>query len=504
MFDWFRSRQAQAPTPQPRERASFWTTHADDRMPSPWRGVMRARTAALPRPVIDGAQDSISSIYGSSDAGNWGGAIPDALALWYVNQGFIGHQLAALAAQHWLVDKACTMPGRDAIRNGFNTVSVDGDELPDLAIKMIGRLDRSMRLRWNLEQFVRMGRVFGIRIALFKVDSTDPGYYEKPFNLDGVQPGSYKGIVQVDPYWTAPLLDQNAASQPDTKHFYEPTWWQIQGRKYHRSHLIIYRHSEPPDILKPAYLYGGVPVPQQIMERVYAAERTANEAPQLAQTKRTTVWRTDMARFVANANAAEQRLQDWITYRDNYSVKLGDLEGDDFQQFETSLADLDSVIMTQYQLVAAASGVPATKLLGTTPKGFNATGEYEEASYHEMLESIQAHDLTPLIERHHALCMRSFIRPKLGIDVETTVQWEPLDSATAQEQAAINLTKAQTGAALIASGAIDGSDERTRIATDPASGYHGLGAMPPEDLQRNDEDDHSDTGQSPGDKDNAG
>ncbi len=489
MFDWFKK-----PAPavvKPQERASFWTTHAWDSMPTNWRDIFRARTAVLPRPVIPGAQDD-NSAYGLKTASTLGGNIPDALALWYVNQGFIGHQLAAMVAQHWLVDKACTMPARDAIRQGFDIVSVDGDDLPESALKSLNRLDRSMRLRWNLEQFVRMGRIFGIRIALFKVDSTDPDYYEKPFNLDGVQPGSYKGMVQVDPYWTAPMLDQNAASQPDTKHFYEPTWWQIQGRRYHRTHLVIYRHSEPPDILKPAYLYGGVPVPQQIMERVYAAERTANEAPQLAQTKRTTVWRTDMSKFVANANVAEQRLQEWISYRDNYSVKLGDFEGDDFQQFDTSLADLDSVIMTQYQLVAAASGVPATKLLGTTPKGFNATGEYEEASYHEELESIQTHDLTPLIERHHALCMRSFIKPQLGLDVETTVEWRPLDSQTAQETAAMNLTKAQTGAALIASGAIDGSDERTRIATDPASGYHGLGAMPQEDLSGGEEGDGGD------------
>ena len=60
--------------------------------------------------------------------------------------------------------------------------------------------------------------------------------------------------------------------------------------------------------------------------------------------------------------------------------------------------------MSQYQLVAAAANVPATKLLGTTPKGFNATGEYEEASYHEELESIQANDLSRLLARHH-LCV---------------------------------------------------------------------------------------------------
>lgn len=489
LFDWLRKPAAPAPQRAP-EPASYWSTHAQDGRPRVSAvDALLARLAATPKPRIEPAwaMDDAMSGQGLKVSSGLAGNIPDSLAMWYVNQGFIGHQLCALLAQHWLINKACTMPGRDAIRNGWDPVSIDGDELKPDAVKMLGRLDRAMRLRWNLEQFLRMGRIFGIRVVLFRVNSTDPDYYEKPFNPDGVTPGSYKGIVQIDPYWMAPLLDQAAASTPNSQHFYEPTWWQIQGQKYHRSHLVIYRHAEPPDILKPAYLYGGVPVPQQIMERVYAAERTANEAPQLAQTKRTNIWLTDMQQFTAGGDAAIGRLNEWVSYRDNYSVKLGDKEGDEFQQLDVSLADLDTVIMTQYQIVAAAANIPATKLLGTTPKGFNATGEYEEASYHEELESIQAHDLTPLIERHHLLCMRAYVAPKLGIKpIETTVEWAPLDSPTAKEVADANLVKAQTGAALVASGAIDGQDERNRIAKDISSGYQGISEMAPEDLDQED------------------
>jgi len=290
-----------------------------------------------------------------------------------------------------------------------------------------------------------------------------------------VTKGSYKGIVQVDPYWTAPQLDQAAAASPDTLHFYEPTWWIINGKKVHRSHLCIYRHEEVVDVLKPQYLYGGVPLPQQIMERIYAAERTANEAPELAMTKRTNVWLTDMEKVMANSQDAVDRLNLWTQFRNNYGVKLGDKDSDEFQQFDTTLADFDALIMTQYQLVAAIACMPATKLLGTSPKGFGASGEYEESSYHEMLESIQDDALTPLLERHHALVMRSFIAPK-GIDpVATTIVWNPLDTPTAKELADTNLVKAQAGQALIQSGAITSEDERKRVATDKESGYHSMG-----------------------------
>jgi len=61
--------------------------------------------------------------------------------------------------------------------------------------------------------------------------------------------------------------------------------------------------------------------------------------------------------------------------------------------------------------------------------------------------------------------------------VETTVAWRPLDAPTAKELADTNLVKAQTDYQLIqAGGAISPDDVRRRVATDPDSGYFGLGA----------------------------
>lgn len=406
---------------------------------------------------------------------SFGQNIPEAQFLWYASQGFIGHQACAMLAQNWLVDKACSMPARDAVRHGWEITVNDGSDIDPKTLDEIRRLDKLFRTKHNAEQFVRMGRIFGIRIAMFKVESRDPQYYEKPFNIDGITKGSYKGISQIDPYWCAPELRQDAASDPSAIDFYEPTWWRINGKRVHKSHLIIMRNGEVPDVLKPSYLYGGVPVPQRIAERVYAAERTANEAPLLAMTKRTNAVHTDVEKAMANQDIFEERMNQWIQYRDNYGVKVLGTE-EQMEQFDTTLSDLDAVIMTQYQIVAAAAGVPATKLLGTAPKGFNATGEFEESSYHEELESIQESDITPLLERHYAILIRSHLSKQF----EATVHWNPVDSQTAAEQAETNLKKAQTDSALAQAGAIDGYDIRQRLITDKGSGYTGMSATVPE------------------------
>lgn len=462
----FKSRPQPEPT-APREPwldAVPYSTHTRA-APGALAASALALVDAQPR-ILTGMDDSSTGMP-EFKARIVGSPLPDALVGWFMGQSFIGYQTCALIAQNWLVDKAVSMPGRDAVRHGW-AVHVEGMPDEDTAAELIAKIqadDKRLRVRFNLEQFVKMGRLFGIRVLIFKVEGID---YEAPFNADGVRPGAYKGMSQVDPYWCVPELDASSVMDPASEHFYEPTWWIINGQRYHRSHLCIFRANEVPDMLKPVYRYGGISVPQRIVERVYAAERTANEGPQLAMTKRLTVWKTDLAMLYANQDQALTHMQIFAEFRDNHGVKLVDTD-DSIEQHDTTLADLDATIMTQYQLVAAAAGVPATKLLGTTPKGFNATGEYDEASYHEELETIQSNDLTPVLDRHYLLLMLS-----RGDKVVVTIDWAPVDSPTATEWATINKTKAETDNALVQAGAIDGTDVRERLRADPNSEYTGL------------------------------
>lgn len=394
--------------------------------------------------------------------------VPFALQSWYMAQSFIGYQSCAIIAQHWLVDKACSMAGEDAARNGWVIKARGGDDLDDEAHDQIIEADKKFKVKENLIELNRFKNVFGIRVAIFKVASEDPLYYEKPFNIDGITKDSYQGISQVDPYWMMPVMTTKGTSDPSSIGFYDPEFWVISGKKYHKSHLCIVRGPQPADILKPTYIFGGVPLTQRIYERVYAAERTANEAPLMAMSKRTMAIHADLEKVMADQEAFEQRLLTWIRYRDNHGVKvLGKEEA--MEQFDTNMSDFDSIIMNQYQLVAAIARVPATKLLGTSPKGFNATGEFEMKSYHEELESVQEHVMMPMLERHYDILVRSE-----GIATEVEVVCNSVDSMTAKERAELNDLKAKTGTELINNGSLSPDEERNRIRDDEHSGYNRL------------------------------
>lgn len=502
-FDWVRGKQAPAPEPEqkPPVRQPMGQFSTDPIMfPLDRESIF---DQAMPMPTFQGIGSDGKATAHAMDAycGDEGNnpyatknafitatqRMPDSLMNWYANQGFIGYQACAIFAQNWLVMKACAMPAEDAARNGWKATVNDGSEESVGFQAELDKLDKKFKVKQNLVEFTTMKRVFGVRIALFVVESDDPDYYLKPYNPDGIKPGSYKGISQVDPYWMTPYMGAESIENPAGINFYEPTWWQIGGKRYHRSHLIIARHAQVADIIKPAYMYGGVPLTQQIFERIYAAERTANEAPLLAMTKRMNVVKVDLDKVFADPVRFKMRMAEQVEMRDNYGTRVINTD-EDYVQHETSLADLDATIMTQYQLVSAIAGVPATKLLGTSPKGFGASGDYEIASYHELLAGTQENDFAPILARHYEILDRS----EFGGSKHIEAVFNPLDEPKEKDVAEINKIKADTYTALQSTGAIDGQDIRDAIVKDEQSGFSGIDPSAPEPLEIEENDAEAD------------
>jgi len=450
--------------------------------------ITRRLTEAQPAPALGDSSGSNpgNKFQGSGISGN----MNDAIFLFFARQSFIGWQAAALAMQSPLMYKAIAMPARDATRNGW-VLTLRGftgsdAERADI-VEYIKDHDEELNILSSIQDYIIKGRTFGVRhaIPVLGLSDRDLG---NPFNIDAIQPGDYRGIHQIDPYWMAPLTDQINIGSPLNTDFYNPSYWQVGGKRVHRSHFCIYRHTRLPDILKPVYYWGGTPLPQMLMERLYAADRTANEAPQLAQTKRMLAWKTDVMAVINDQARFMQQMAVWAKYRDNYGIKVINghgSEGDSITQLETSLTDLDAVIMTEYQLVAAIAEVPATRFLGTTPKGFNSTGDGEARDYRQMQESLQRNDIRPLLRRHYDMLLRSHVRPRFNLAENVTIQFDfrSPDSPTAKETAEIALLQAQTDAVLVQTGAIDGDNVRQRLASEDGGGYAGLDVDTDPDIQ---------------------
>jgi len=148
---FWRKTKTEAPAPSVTKRVSSWfSTHAFDGEPR--RVSMLEYMRALPKPQTDGSVSAMDSWDDDSFKlfGDMQTILSGPIMDWYGAQSFIGHQLAGIVAQHWLVNKACSVPARDAVRKGYNIVTEDGDDLDEEAVKLFKRFDRKFRIQRQL------------------------------------------------------------------------------------------------------------------------------------------------------------------------------------------------------------------------------------------------------------------------------------------------------------------------------------------------------------------
>lgn len=417
------------------------------------------------------AMDSICDTSKLNDAYNISNPVNNVIYTHFATKGFIGFQACAILCQNWLINKACILPAKDAIRPPYELSYATTDEEvdKDFLTEMvdISNDPKGFNIKEVCSIYTQKKRQFGQVLAFPIVEDVD---YEAPFNIDSIKPNSYKGMTIVDPVWYVAILDEEAVSDPTSLNYFKPTYFQLpNGQKIHSSWCRFGINGEVPDVLKPTYRWGGYPIPQLIYERVYCAEKTANEAHMLAQSKRLLVTDVNLNGYMANPAKTINELEAITKFRDNWGVMVK-RPGDSVQQIDTSLTDLDEVIMTQYQLVAAASGVTATKLLETQPKGFNSSGDYEDDQYKLTLVEIQNADYIPLLDFHFALLSMS----KYGIKRDYTISFKEIDTPTELERAQINQVKAQTDATYVQAGIISPDEVRDNLIKDPNSGFNDI------------------------------
>lgn len=389
----------------------------------------------------------------------------------FAAKSFIGFNNCAILAQDWLINKALCLPCEDAIAINYDITLKNADDTDKDIISEMKCLSEDKENIYDIksvcERFATNKRKFGQALCFPLVDGVD---YSVPFNLDGIDRGTYRGMCVIEPYWVAPVLDMKSTTDPMSKRFYKPTWFRMpDGRLIHYTWFIFNTYTEVADILKPTYYFGGVPLTQMLYEQVYAAQKTANEAPMLAQSKRLNYMEGNLNAFLND----EERLNKEITLmtwlRNNFGwlfIKKDQRIG----QLDTSLTDFDAVTMLGFQLVAAISGVQAARLLETSPKGWQSSGSLEDKNYSKLQQSIQRMDYVPILNMHYKLMAKS----RHGLDRDYECVFDPIDTPTEKERAEIKEINSRTDMNYIQAGVISPDEARTVLREDINSGYNTL------------------------------
>ena len=382
---------------------------------------------------------------------------------------WITYSGCAIIATHEFVNRACTIPAEDAIAHGYKVLCTstahkhdqEHDEREENFLKDVKKAADKMGLNDACIRLNYKKKVFGVGVAIprveFREDAFSPHNKNRPYSYadeyepKAVKPNSFKGFAVVDPHWLTYKWDDESATDPTSPHFLEPTWIEVGGKKIHRSWVIRVVNSEIPDILKPAYYYGGLSLTQMIYERVWCADKLANEAPLLAMTKRLLIADGNLEQMITDARHTNIFFKAINYFRDNFSIFIKK-PSSNVTQLDTNLSELTALTMAQYQLVSAIAQIPVTKLMKNVPTGLQSTGDYEWDDYAQTLRAIQERDYTPLLRKHYELYCASYYPERT--DIKLDIEWNSIDVPKEKEQVQMASQLATTIGSLCSQGII--------------------------------------------------
>lgn len=292
-----------------------------------------------------------------------------------------------------------------------------------------------------------------------------------------IKKNSLLGFKTIEPIWTTPYAyDSLDPRRPD---FFRPRAWYIMGRRVHHTRLITIVSREVPDILKPAFNFGGLSMSQLIEPYVNRWLKTVQSVNDLIRNFSIIVLATDMAATLGGdkGNGLLDRVALFTQMRDNRGLMTLDKNAEDLKQVAVPLSGLSELQAQAQEHMAAPTHIPLVKLFGITPTGLNASAEGEIQVFYDYIHAQQENVLgDPLRIILNILQLNRYGK----IDPTITAQFVPLDELTVKELAEVRKSDSEAGVAYITAGVIDADEERTRIAQDPNSGYNHLSGPAPE------------------------
>lgn len=116
---------------------------------------------------------------------------------------------------------------------------------------------------------------------------------------------------------------------------------------------------------------------------------TQQGAYQLVNMASSVIMSVDNLRNIkATDSGAEKKLQEIATQLSIYNAALIDGKDIKIEHKAASFGSVPELLLTYTQFLAAASDIPITRYLGSSPQGLDATGDGDSRNYYDMVDSI--------------------------------------------------------------------------------------------------------------------
>lgn len=295
-----------------------------------------------------------------------------------------------------------------------------------------------------------------------------------------VTKGSIKQFKKVEPVWCYPA--HYNSNDPLKEDWYKATSWLVMGKELHASRLLTFIGREVPDLLKPAYSFGGLSLSQMMKPYIDNWLRTRQSVSDLIHSFSVFVLSTDFQSLLQEgSDELFKRIDLFNNLRDNRGVMVINKDTEDFKNVSATIGSLDHLQAQSQEQICSVSGIPLVKFTGISPSGLNASSEGEIRAFYDWILAFQkklyTKNLTKIVH---------FVMLNIWGEVDEDIVWDyvPLWSLDDKAEADKRKTEMDTDVEAINAGILSPEESRKRIAADPNTPYQGLDVedipVPPE------------------------
>lgn len=338
-------------------------------------------------------------------------------------------QIDAAYRDDWIARKVIDVPVTDMTRGGLD-LQLEGDEIArfDKAAKRLG-------LYPKIKRGLTLGRLGGGIMLLGLPGSAD--MEARPGKL------SYLHVMSAHRAPIGPVIRD--ISSP---YYGQPAYYTIMGQSgainVHPSRVIAFKGLPISDLYENGddrQVFWGDSALQPCINAINNATIAQNEIASLIAEAKVDVFSISrLADMLLQDNGDEivrKRFQAVANAKSIHRAVVQDAE-DKWEQRQITWAGMPDVLKAYLSIVAGASNIPATRLLGKSADGMNATGEGDLQDYWQFVQGLQSDYLDPALDR-----ILPCIQAEIGAG-EITYSYPPLNVPSESELADIAKKKAET------------------------------------------------------------
>ncbi len=332
-------------------------------------------------------------------------------------------ELTDLYRTDWVSGKVVDIIPNDMTREWRSFTSEEDPEV----IQILEDEEKRLSLKQAFNRAHKWARLYGTSFIVMDID--DGQTADMPLRVDQIRPGGLRHIKVIDRQ-RINIKDQQPIANPLDPNYGMPEYYRFVETQtvIHHSRMIRFDAIELPfDEFRRNHYFS-----DSVLDRIYESIinfMTATESS---------------ASMIYEANVAVMKIKGLMNYlqtaegeqmvrkrfalakllKSFNNMTLLDSE-EEHEHKSTSFAGLPDLIDRFAKMLAAATDIPATRFLGTSASGLNATGEGDLKNYYDSIASLQTLEYEPKLDYFDQI-MQASLQLDLPTDMNIEYVFNPL------------------------------------------------------------------------------